>query len=136
MSNINEALLKYNNKSSVDEIIEGLQKGSYVDGLSMPEKPIFQEYLINLLRLKSSKELKETIILVQKQMVHSSSAIMTSMNTSSNKLSESLNQLNAQIQEFSKSNNNSANALNKWTKILAVATIVLGLASIIQIFIK
>lgn len=113
MGDLPNALEKYGLESSEKEIVEGLRSGIYANGLNpMTEAPIFQNYLISLLNLKSNGT-----------------------------LSTSLQCLKDAVEKFSASSTESARALNHWTEVLAratrglvVATIGLGIVALIEIF--
>lgn len=103
MGSLVDALKKYGENSSTEDIIKGLQEGSYINGLnSTTQEPIFQNYLISLLNSKINKE-----------------------------LAVSLNNFKDVVKEFTLSSSESAKMLNRWTMVLAFATAALVVAMIV-----
>jgi len=107
MLKLRDAMEKYNESSSIEKIIKGLQSGGFSEGLNPTvEAPIFQKYLITLLNSKTNKE-----------------------------LAISLNNFKDVIKEFSNSSSESSRILNLWTKILAFATVALVFTTLVTILV-
>jgi len=136
MSNLNDSLSKYSIDSSLEDIIDGIQSEGYKNGLNAQEQEIFQNFLSGLLSLKSGKDLRDAILTLQKQIPLTGGEIRGTIGRSSEKLSESVDNLKAEIGEFVKSNNESTTALNRWTKVLAYATVALVFVAILGFFIR
>jgi len=97
MGNLSDALTKYSENSSSEEIIKGLQEDGFNLGLHpVSEQPIFQNYLITLLNSKTNKNLAKA------------------------------------LNDFSKKSSTSAKILNRWTKVLAFATLALVLVIVVS----
>jgi hypothetical protein len=134
MSNLKDALSKYDHNSSIEDIIKGLQEGSYIYGLSTPDKPIFEKYLISLLDKKSTEDLKLAINALHRQIPITIGELRSTITRNTDTLSKTLDTLNTEIKHFSKSNDKASKSLIFWTIVMASATAILALATLIQIF--
>lgn len=124
MTNLELAIKKFSLENSIEELIKGLQSKGELP-LGQNEYPLFQEYMLNLIKIKSSNNLAEQLITFNDS--------LNQFATSSKKTTASLTNT---LDNFSKTANSSSRVLNFLTGVLALATITQVIVTAYNIFNK
>lgn len=122
MSNLDLAINKYSLKNSIDELIKGLQSKGDLP-LGQNEYSPFQEYMMNLIKIKSNNDLAEQLKTFDRTLKQFA---VSSKKTTTNLIET--------LENFSKTTSKSSSVLNILTGVLALATIIQAIVTALNIF--
>lgn len=122
MSNLELAVKKYNLENSVSELIEALHTRGGLP-LSSNEYSQFQEFITDLIKIKSNSELTQQLEIFD-----------TSLNLFAEQTISTMENLSKDLEEFTLSTSKSSKVLNWLTFGLMLATIVQAIVTISNIW--